>query len=184
MICGSAEVSDSFLAATETASFEWRTAFIRTYMERDVPSLGPRIPAETLYRFWQILAHNQGQLLNAAQLAAGLGLSGQTVARYLDIMVDLLLVRRLQPWVSNAQKRLVRSPKVYVRDTGLVHALLGVRNKEELLGHPIVGWSWEGMLIENILSTVSPVLVRGLPYVCWRGDRPGSRTRSKRTLGN
>ena len=147
---------DSFLAADDQASFEWRLAFIQTYLERDVPALGPRIPAETLYRFWQMLAHNQGQLLNAAQLAAGLGVSGHTVARYLDIMVDLLLVRRLQPWSVNAGKRLIRSPKVYVRDSGLVHALLGIRTKDELLGHPIVGPSWEGMLIENILTGLPP----------------------------
>ena len=145
---------DSFLADTEAESFEWRSAFIQTYLDRDVPSLGPRIPAETLHRFWQMLAHNQGQMLNAAQLAAGLGISGQTVARYLDIMVDLLLVRRLQPWSANAGKRLVRSPKVYVRDSGLLHTLLGIRDQETLLGHPVVGASWEGMLIENILSTV------------------------------
>lgn len=145
---------DSFLAETETESFEWRAAFIQTYLERDVPSLGPRVPAETLHRFWQMLAHNQGQMLNASQLAAGLGISGQTVARYLDIMVDLLLVRRLQPWATNAGKRLVRSPKVYVRDSGLLHTLLRIRDLETLLGHPVVGSSWEGMLIENILSTV------------------------------
>jgi uncharacterized protein len=145
---------DSFLAQTDAESFEWREAFIQTYLERDVPSLGPRIPAETLYRFWQMLGHNQGQMLNAAQLAAGLGISGQTVGRYLDIMVDLLLVRRLQPWSSNVGKRLVRSPKVYVRDSGLLHALLGIRDLETLLGHPVVGSSWEGMLIENILSSV------------------------------
>jgi uncharacterized protein len=145
---------DSFLAPTDAESFEWREAFIQTYLERDVPSLGPRIPAETLYRFWQMLGHNQGQMLNAAQLAAGLGISGQTVGRYLDIMVDLLLVRRLQPWSANVGKRLVRSPKVYVRDSGLLHALLGIRDLETLLGHPVVGSSWEGMLIENILSSV------------------------------
>ncbi len=145
---------DSFLAETEVQSFAWRSAFIQTYLERDVPSLGPRIPAETLHRFWQMLAHNQAQMLNAAQLAAGLGISGQTVARYLDIMVDLLLVRRLQPWASNVGKRLVRSPKIYVRDSGLLHALLGIRDQEALFGHPVVGSSWEGMLIENILSTV------------------------------
>lgn len=145
---------DSFLAETDAESFEWRTAFIQTYLDRDVPSLGPRIPAETLHRFWQMLAHNQGQMLNAAQLAAGLGISGQTVARYLDIMIDLLLVRRLQPWSANVGKRLVRSPKVYVRDSGLLHTLLGIRDQETLLGHPVVGASWEGMLIENILSTV------------------------------
>jgi uncharacterized protein len=147
---------DSFLAETESQSYKWRAAFIQTYLERDVPSLGPRIPAETLHRFWQMLGHSQGQMLNAAQLAAGLGISGQTVARYLDIMVDLLLVRRLQPWASNAGKRLVRSPKVYVRDSGLLHTLLGIRDRETLLGHPVVGSSWEGMIIENILDTVPP----------------------------
>lgn len=145
---------DSFLAANDENSFAWRTAFIQTYLERDVPALGPRIPAETLRRYWQMLAHNQGQMLNAAQLANGLGVSGHTVARYLDIMVDLLLVRRLQPWAANAKKRLVRSPKIYVRDSGLLHALLGIRNREELLGHPVVGASWEGMLIENILDAL------------------------------
>ncbi len=146
---------DSFLARSNAASLEWRAAFIQTYMERDVPSLGPRIPAETLRRYWQMLAHNQGQMLNAAQLAGNLGVSGTTVARYLDIMVDLLLVRRLQPWVSNSGKRLVRTPKVYVRDSGLVHALLGIRDHDELLGHPVVGSSWEGFVIENLL-TASP----------------------------
>ncbi len=147
---------DSFLAPSDHASFDWRLAFIQTYLERDVPALGPRIPAETLRRFWQMLAHNQGQMLNAAQLAGNLGVSGNTVARYLDIMVDLLLVRRLQPWMSNAGKRLVKAPKVYVRDSGLVHALLGIRDREELLGHPVVGSSWEGMLIENILDALPP----------------------------
>jgi hypothetical protein len=150
---------DSFLADSDEDSFAWRSAFIQTYLERDVPALGPRIPAETLRRYWQMLAHNQGQMLNAAQLASGLGVSGHTVARYLDIMVDLLLVRRLQPWAANAKKRLVRTPKVYVRDSGLLHALLGIRNMEELLGHPVVGPSWEGMLIENILGTL-PVTAR------------------------
>ena len=145
---------DSFLADSDEDSFAWRSAFIQTYLERDVPALGPRIPAETLRRYWQMLAHNQGQMLNAAQLASGLGVSGHTVARYLDIMVDLLLVRRLQPWAANAKKRLVRTPKVYVRDSGLLHALLGIRNMEELLGHPVVGSSWEGMLIENILGAL------------------------------
>jgi hypothetical protein len=147
---------DSFLAANDQDSFTWRSAFIQTYLERDVPALGPRIPAETLRRYWQMLAHNQGQMLNAAQLASGLGVSGHTVARYLDIMVDLLLVRRLQPWSTNTKKRLVRTPKVYVRDTGLLHALLGIRDQEELLGHPVVGASWEGMLIENILDALPP----------------------------
>jgi uncharacterized protein len=154
---------DSFLAANDQDSFTWRSAFIQTYLERDVPALGPRIPAETLRRYWQMLAHNQGQMLNAAQLASGLGVSGHTVARYLDIMVDLLLVRRLQPWSTNAKKRLVRTPKVYVRDTGLLHALLGICDQEELLGHPVVGASWEGMLIENILDAL-PAITRATFY--------------------
>jgi uncharacterized protein len=145
---------DSYLADNDADSFAWRTAFIRTYLERDVPALGPRIPAETLGRYWQMLAHNQSQLLNAAQLASSLGVSGQTVARYLDIMVDLLLVRRLQPWAVNTKKRLVKTPKVYIRDSGLVHALLGIRDEEELLGHPVAGPSWEGALIENILDAL------------------------------
>lgn len=147
---------DSFLAAGDEDSFRWRSAFIQTYLERDVPALGPRIPAETLRRYWQMLAHNQGQMLNAAQIAGGLGVSGHTIARYLDIMVELLLVRRLQPWAANTQKRLVRTPKVYVRDSGLLHALLGIPDQEALLGHPVVGPSWEGMVIENILNAAPP----------------------------
>ena len=143
---------DSFLAAGDAASVEWREAFIGTYLERDIPSLGPRIPAETLRRFWTMLAHEQGTLLNAAAVAAGLGVSGQTVGRYLDLMVDLLLVRRLQPWSANSGKRLVRSPKVYVRDSGLVHALLGLRDLDAVLGHPVAGGSWEGFVIENLLA--------------------------------
>lgn len=145
---------ESFLAASDPASVEWRQAFIQTYLERDIPLLGPRIPAEMLHRFWQMLAHSQGQLFHAAPLAAGLGVSGQTVARYLDVLVDLLLVRRLPPWSGNVKKRLVRSPKVYVRDSGLVNALLGIRDQEELLGHPVAGPSWEGLVIENLLAQV------------------------------
>ncbi len=145
---------DSFLAPSEKDSYKWRRALIRTYLERDIPNFGLRIPAETLGRFWQMLAHNHSQMLNAARLAASLGVSGQTVARYLDIMVDLLLVRRLTPWESNAGKRLVRAPKVYVRDSGLVHALLGIGDPEELLGHPVVGSSWEGFIIENLLAAL------------------------------
>jgi predicted AAA+ superfamily ATPase len=147
---------DSYLARDDSTSFEWRLAFIQTYLERDLPALGPRVPAETLRRFWQMLAHNQGQLFNAARLAASLGVSGQTTARYLDTMVDLLLVRRMQPWASNLSKRLVRSPKVYVRDSGIVHALLGISGQEQLLGHPVLGPSWEGFVIENLLVAAPP----------------------------
>jgi predicted AAA+ superfamily ATPase len=143
---------DSFLAASESSSLRWRQNFIRTYLERDVPQLGPRIPAETLRRFWVMLAHSQGGVLNAASLARGLGIDGKTVARYLDLMVDLLLVRRLSPWHKNIGKRLVKSPKVYVRDSGITHALLGLGNKEAVLGHPVAGHSWEGFVIENLLA--------------------------------
>jgi len=142
----------SLLAATKKESFQWRENFLRTYLERDIPQLGPRIPAETLRRFWTMLAHMQGGILNASRLAGNLSVSGTTVARYLDLMVDLLLVRRLQPWFSNTGKRLIRSPKVYVRDSGIVHALLHIQSINDLLGHPVVGGSWEGFVIENILS--------------------------------
>jgi predicted AAA+ superfamily ATPase len=143
---------ESFLADGDEASLRWRRDFIRTYLERDIPQLGPRIPAETLRRLWTMLAHNQAGLLNAANLARGLGVSGATVGRYLDLMVDLLLVRRLPPRLANAGKRLVRSPKVYLRDSGLLHSLLGIADKESLLGHPVVGGSWEGLAIENLIG--------------------------------
>ncbi len=143
---------DSFLAKNDRASLTWREDFIRTYLERDIPAFGLRIPAETLRRFWTMLAHEQGGLLNAAKLAGNLGVSGQSVARYLDLLVDLMLVRRLSPWHANAGKRLVKSPKVYIRDPGLTHALLGLETREALLGHPVVGGSWEGFCIENLIA--------------------------------
>jgi len=143
---------DSFSAATEKASYSWREDFLRTYLERDIPALGPRIPAATLRRFWTMLAHSQGGLFNAAALAEGLGLSGQTIGRYLDLFVDLMLVRRLAPWHDNQGKRLVKSPKVFVRDSGLVHTLLGLSSLEDLLGHPVVGGSWEGFCIETLIG--------------------------------
>lgn len=143
---------DSFLAGDDLASHEWRLAFIQIYLERDVPALGPRIPAETLRRFWTMLAHEQGSQLNAARLAAGLGVSGQTVARYLDLLVDLLLVRRLPPWSANVGKRLVRSPKVYIRDSGIVHTLLRLPTFDAVLGHPVAGASWEGFVLEQLLA--------------------------------
>ena len=147
---------ESYLAASNAASLSWRRAFIQTYLERDIPLLGPRIPVETLGRFWRMLAHAQGQIFHAAPLAAGLGVSSPTVTRYLDILVDRLLVRRLQPWAGNLKKRLVRSPKVYVRDSGLAHALLEIQELETLLGHPVAGLSWEGFVIENLLALAPP----------------------------
>lgn len=143
---------ESLLAASDAASLRWRTDFIRTYLERDIPQLGPRIPAETLRRLWTMLAHQQGGLLNAAALARALAVDGKTVAAYLDLLVDLLLVRRLAPWHGNVRKRLVKSPKVYVRDSGLVHALLGVGDREDLLAHPVAGGSWEGLAIESLIA--------------------------------
>ena len=143
---------ESLLADSDAASLRWRTDFIRTYLERDVPQLGPRIPAETLRRLWTMLAHQQGGLLNAAAFARALAVDGKTVASYLDLLVDLLLVRRLPPWHGNVRKRLVKSPKVYVRDSGLVHALLGIGDREALLAHPVAGGSWEGLTIESLIA--------------------------------
>lgn len=143
---------DSFLADSDAASLAFRQNFIRTYLERDVPQFGPRIPSETLERLWTMLAHSQGGLLNASKLAAGLSVSAPTITTYVDLLVDLLLVRRLQPFHANTGKRLVKSPKVYVRDSGLVHALLGIGDRNELAGHPVVGVSWEGFVIENLLA--------------------------------
>ncbi len=143
---------ESLLSSSSRASLEWRKDFIRTYLERDIPLFGPRIPSETLGRFWTMLAHHQGGLINAAALARNLDVSNVTVIRYLDLLVDLLLVRKLQPWTSNEGKRLVKSPKVYIRDSGIAHALLNIGDYNTLLGHPVVGGSWEGFVIENLLA--------------------------------
>ncbi len=143
---------DSLLADSNQLSMEWRLAFIKTYLERDIPLFGPRIPAETLRRLWMMLAHSQGTLLNASKLAASLSVSGQTISRYTDLLSDLFLIRRLMPWHNNTGKRLVRSPKIYIRDSGLLHALLRINTLEDLLGHPVVGSSWEGFVIDNLLS--------------------------------
>ena len=146
----------SLLARNDTASLRWRHDFIRTYLERDIPQLGPRIPAETLRRLWIMLAHQQGGLLNAAALARSLAVDGKTVAAYLDLLVDLLLVRRLPPWHSNTRKRLVKSPKIYVRDSGLAHALLRIVDSEALFAHPVSGASWEGLVIETLVAMAPP----------------------------
>jgi predicted AAA+ superfamily ATPase len=144
----------SYLGCTDRESFAWRRDFIRTYLERDVPQFGPRVPAETLGRLWTMLANGQGTLLNASRLAASLSISAQSVTRYVDLLVDLLLVRRLQPFHGNPGKRLVKSPKVYVRDSGLVHALLGIVDHNQLCGHPVIGMSWEGLVMENLQSAL------------------------------
>lgn len=143
---------DSYLASSDALSFRWREDFIRTYLERDIPQLGPRIAAETLRRFWTMLAHQQGGLLNQSQLARNVGIDARTAARYVDLLADLLLVRRLAPWHANVGKRLVRSPRVYLRDSGIVHALLGIQDREALLSHPVAGGSWEGFVIENLVA--------------------------------
>lgn len=145
----------SFLSSTEAVSLTWRQNFIKTYLERDVAQFGSRVPAETLRRFWTMLAHNQGELLNASKLAGALGVESKSVARYLDLMADLLLVRRLSAWHRNRGKRLVKSPKTYVRDSGLVHALLRLVDKDDVLGHPVAGRSWEGFVVEA-LTTMAP----------------------------
>ena len=142
----------AWLMPDDAASLRWREAFIATYLERDIPALGPRIPATTLRRLWTMLAHGQGGLLNQSQLAASLAVSGQTVARYIDLLCDLMLVRRLPAWHGNVGKRLVRAPKVYVRDSGLVHALLGLADLNAVLAHPVAGASWEGFVIEQLLA--------------------------------
>lgn len=141
---------DAYLDAD--GSFDWRIDFIRTYLERDLPAMGVRIAAATLRRFWTMLAHNQGQAFNASRIGGAMDVKGQTAKHYLDIMTDLMLVRTLTPWSVNVGKRLLKSPKVFVRDSGLVHALLGLRGLDEVLSHPVVGASWEGFVIESVIG--------------------------------
>jgi hypothetical protein len=143
---------ESFLASDDATSLAWRRAFVRSYLERDVPMFAPRMPVETIGRLWTMLAHAHGTPLNQARLAASLAVSEPAVARYIDLLVDLLLVRRLQPWSANIGKRLVRTPKTYIRDSGLTHALLDLETWDDVLGHPIVGASWEGFVIDNLVA--------------------------------
>ena len=148
---------ESYLAASDQDSLAVRRDLSRTYLQRDVAAFAPRLPATTLERLWTMLAHRQGTLLNASMLAKALEISAQSVTRYLDLLSDLLLLRRLPPFHANVGKRLVKSPKVYVRDSGLVHALLGIGSLEQLAGHPVVGQSWEGYVIETLLSVLPPL---------------------------
>jgi predicted AAA+ superfamily ATPase len=143
---------DSLQAPSGARSMKWRQDFIRTYLERDVPQFGPRIDAQSLRLLWTMLAHQQGGLLNAAHLARNLGVDVKTVTSYVHLLTDLLLLRRLKPWHHNLGKRLVKTPKLYVRDSGLLHALLDVGAKEALLSHPVVGASWEGFCMEQLLA--------------------------------
>jgi predicted AAA+ superfamily ATPase len=145
---------DSLTAPDDVLSARWREAFIRSYLERDIPQLGPRIASETLRRFWTMLAHEHGGLLNAAQIARSLAVSGKTLASYTDLFVDLFLLRRLEPWHANTTKRLVKSPRLYLRDSGLLHHLLGIGTMEALLGYSRMGASWEGFVIENIIASL------------------------------
>ena len=141
----------SYLAESEQTSWDWRSNFITTYLERDIPQLGPRLPAEQMRRLWTMLVHGQGGQLNTARLAGSLGVSGHTVRRYLDVLVDLYMVRQLPPWSGNSTKRLVKTPKVYVRDSGLLHRLAAIPDMETLLSHPLCGESWEGFALEHLL---------------------------------
>lgn len=155
---------ESLLARNDARSLDWRRDFVRSYLERDVPMFAPRLPAATVGRLWTMLAHAQATPVSQSRLASGLAVSAPAVGRYLDLLVDLLLVRRLPPWSSNLAKRLVRTPKIYLRDSGLTHALLDIHSWNELLGHPVAGPSWEGFVIENLIaaagSTARPCFYR------------------------
>jgi predicted AAA+ superfamily ATPase len=142
----------SYLAPNEKESFEWRLDFVRTFLERDIPQIGFRIPAKTLERFWKMCAHLHGQILNSSKLGESLGLSHHTVRSYVDLFDQTFVLRILRPYEPNLKKRLIKSPKIYLRDTGLLHALLGIDDHNDLLGHPVYGASWEGFVLENILS--------------------------------
>jgi len=143
---------DSYLASSDKLSQAWRRDFVTTYLQRDIPDLGPAIATETLRRFWTMLAHLSGGLLNRSTLARSLDVNATTISRYLDLMVDLLLVRQLKPWHGNLGKRLIKSPKIYIRDSGVLHALLAIDTREQLLGHPKLGDSFEGFVIEQVLA--------------------------------
>jgi uncharacterized protein len=145
---------DSFLAKNDLSSFRWRLNFINTYLERDIPQFGPRIPTVLLRRLWTMLAHHQGGQLNTAQLSSSLDIALPTVKRYVELLEDLFLIRTLRPWSGNVGKRLVKTPKVYIRDSGLAHALLNLSTLDDLLGHPVSGHSWEGFVIENLMSVL------------------------------
>ncbi len=147
---------DSLLAADGRRSLDWRRDFIRSCLERDVPMFAPRLPAETIGRLWTMLAHQQGSMLNQSRLASGLGVSNPTVDRYIDLLVDLHLLRRLRPWSGNVGKRLIKSPKVYLRDSGILHGLLELESLDDLLGHPVCGPSYEGHCIENLVLAAGP----------------------------
>ncbi len=146
----------SFLAANEADSLAWRKNFTQTFLERDLPQWGVRIPAAALLRFWTMLAHYHGQVWNAAEPARALGISETTVRRYLDVLDGVFMVRVLQPWYANLQKRQIKAPKIYFRDTGILHSLLGIRSEVDLHTHPKIGASWEGYVIEEVIKALAP----------------------------
>ena len=146
----------SFLAKNDTDSFTWRKSFIQAFLERDLRQQGIDIPAVSLHRFWLMLAHSHGRIWNAAPFAASLGISQPTVRRYLDILTGVFMVRQIQPWHANIKKRQVKAPKVYIRDTGVLHSLLGLKTESEVFRHPGCGSSWEGYVIEEIIRSVEP----------------------------
>lgn len=152
---------DSLLAIDDRRSLDWRRDFIRSYLERDVPMFAPRMPAEAIGRLWTMLAHQQGGVLNQARIASALGVSNPTIDRYIDLLADLRLVLRLRPWSGNVGKRLVKSPKVYVRDSGVLHALLELQTLNDLLGHPVSGLSYEGHCIASLVQAAG---TRRAPY--------------------
>ena len=181
---------DSLLAADDAASLRWREDFVRSYLQRDVPMFAPRLPAETVGRLWTMLAHQQGAFLQQSRLASALGVSSPTLDRYIDLLVDLQLVRRLRPWSGNTGKRLVKAPKVYLRDSGLVHALLGLENLNDLAGHPVSGMSYEGFCIDNLLAdtkaSVTPYTYRThagaeIDLMLERGGKPWMAIEIKRS---
>jgi len=146
---------DSYLAKTEDDSWSWRSDFIASYVERDIPFMGPRVAATTMRRLWSMLAHNNAQQVNYSKLGASLGVSYKTVKNYIDTLTDFYMLRQIQPWAGNSKKRLVKAPKIYVRDSGLAHRMLNIPDIETLLGHPAIGASWDSFVIENILRTIS-----------------------------
>jgi uncharacterized protein len=182
---------DSLLAPDDSQSLDWRRDFIRSYLERDVPMFAPRLPSETIGRLWTMLAHNQGSVLNQARIASALGVANPTIDRYIDLLVDLQLVRRLRPWGGNLGKRLVKSPKVYVRDSGLLHGLLALETLNDLLGHPVCGLSYEGHCIENLIQAAgsrrSPYFYRTqvgaeIDLVLEKGGQPEMAIEVKRAM--
>lgn len=154
----------SCLAESAEDSFSWREAFIKTYLEMDIPQLGIRVPSAQIRRFWTMLAHSHGHLWNASQIAGSLGISAPTVRSYLDILEETFIARRLQPYYTNIKKRLIKAPKVYIRDSGILHSLLRIRDIEDLMGNPSAGRSWEGFVVEQIIG----LLPEGWSYFFYR----------------